>query len=158
MGSGVGWGERRLRGGLVDDAGDGEDRRNGCGEDGVLKGEGGFGSALPEAGEEHEEEAKLSEEEHGPDTGLGEHVHRGAGGEEDGGDSEDGEEEEDGPGLSEVVAEEFARRGRGRGGRGGRAWRGFQRRWSGGRGRVGRCRPRRDRSRDGGSRRRGGRG
>jgi len=54
------------------------DRENGwqCGGgDGVLEGEGGFGSALPEAGEEHEEEAELGEEKHGPDTRLREHVH-----------------------------------------------------------------------------------
>jgi hypothetical protein len=44
-------------------------------EHGVLEGEGGFGSALPEAGEEHEEEAELREEERGPDARLREHVH-----------------------------------------------------------------------------------
>jgi hypothetical protein len=36
-------------------------RKNGCERDGVLEGEGGFGSALPEAGEKHEEEAELGE-------------------------------------------------------------------------------------------------
>jgi hypothetical protein len=40
-----------------------------------LEGEGGFGSALPEAGEEHEEEAELGEEKRGPDARLRKHVH-----------------------------------------------------------------------------------
>jgi hypothetical protein len=47
----------------------------GRGHDGVLEGEGGFGSALPETGEEHEEEAKLCEEKRRPDARLREHVH-----------------------------------------------------------------------------------
>jgi hypothetical protein len=70
-----------------------------------LEGERGFGSALPEAGEEHEEEAQLGEEKHGPDARLREHVHRDAGGEDDGGESEESEEEKDGPGFGEVSAE-----------------------------------------------------
>ncbi len=86
-------------------AGDGQDGERVGIEDGVLEGEGGLGSALPEAGEEHREEACLGEEEHGPDAGLGEHVHGGAGGEDDGGGSEEGEEEEGEPGSGEVVTE-----------------------------------------------------
>ena len=70
--------------------------------DGVLESEGGFCSALPEAGEEHEEETKLSEQEGGPDTRLGEHVHRCSRGKDDGGESEDSEKEKDGPGLREI--------------------------------------------------------
>jgi hypothetical protein len=70
-----------------------------------LEGQGGFGSALPEAGEEHKEEAELSEQEGGPDAGLSEHVHRCSRGEDDGGKSQDSEEEEDWPGLREVGAE-----------------------------------------------------
>jgi hypothetical protein len=56
-------------------AGDGKNGWQCRGGDGVLKGEGGFGSALPEAGEEHEEEAELGEEKRGPDARLREHVH-----------------------------------------------------------------------------------
>jgi hypothetical protein len=59
---------------------------------------------LPEAGEEHEEEAELSEEKRGPDARLREHVHCDAGGEDDGCESEEGEEEEDGPRFGEVSA------------------------------------------------------
>lgn len=73
--------------------------------DGVLKSERGFGSALPEAREEHEEEAELSEQEGGPDARLGEHVHRCSRGKDDGGESQDSEEEEDRPGLGEVCLE-----------------------------------------------------
>jgi hypothetical protein len=45
------------------------------GRNGVLEGEGGFGSALPEAGEKHHKEAELGEEKRGPDARLREHVH-----------------------------------------------------------------------------------
>ena len=122
--------------------------------DGVLEGEGGFGSALPEAGEEHEEETELGEEEGGPDAGLREHVHRDAGGEDDGGESEEGEEEEDGPGAEEVAAEGSPGGAEGAANAAvGFGWCRCER--GGGAGRAGRCRPRRDRSRDGGWRRRG---
>ena len=50
-------------------------RAEGC-EDRVLEGEGGFGPALPEAGEQHDKEAELGEQERGPDPRLREHVHR----------------------------------------------------------------------------------
>jgi hypothetical protein len=56
-------------------AGDGRNGWQCWGGDGVLEGERGFGSALPEAGEEHEEEAELGEEKRGPDARLREHVH-----------------------------------------------------------------------------------
>jgi hypothetical protein len=87
----------------IDFACDGKDGRKGWVGDWVLKDERGFGSALPEAGEEHKEETELGKKKHGPDAGLGEHVHCGAGGKDDGGESEDSEEEEDGPGLREVI-------------------------------------------------------
>ncbi len=45
------------------------------GGDGVLEGEGGFGSSLPEAGEKHHEEAELCEQKRWPDARLREHVH-----------------------------------------------------------------------------------
>ena len=47
----------------------------------------------------------MSQEELGPDAGLGERVHGDAAGERDGGGSEEGEEEEGTPGSAEVVAE-----------------------------------------------------
>jgi hypothetical protein len=53
----------------------GKDKWRCGGRDGVLESEGGFGSALPEAGEEHEKEAELGEEKRGPDARLREHVH-----------------------------------------------------------------------------------
>jgi hypothetical protein len=87
----------------VDYARDRKDWRQWRVGDGVLEGEGGFGTALPEAGEEHEEETELSEQEGGPDSGLSEHVHRGAGGKDDGAGAEESEEEEDRPGLGEVT-------------------------------------------------------
>jgi hypothetical protein len=92
-------------GGVDGRIGDGKDAEWVGGEDGVLEDEGGLGSALPETGEEHREEACLGEEEQGPDAGLGEHVHRSAGGEDDGRGSEEGEEEEGEPGSGEVVTE-----------------------------------------------------
>jgi hypothetical protein len=109
-GIGYGWGDGRLGGELnavmwmegidwVDYAGDGKNWRKGWVGDGILKDQRGFGSALPEAGEEHKEETELGEKKHGPDSGLGEHVHGGSGGEDDGAESEESEEEEDGPGL-----------------------------------------------------------
>lgn len=73
-----------------------------CAGDGILKGQGCLGSALPEAGEEHEEEAELGEQEGGPDPRLRKHVHRSVRSEDDSGESDDGEEEKDGPGLREV--------------------------------------------------------
>ena len=118
--------------------------------DGVLEGKGGFGSALPEAGEEHEEETDLGEQKGGPDARLREHVHRGPGGEDNGGESEKGEEEEDRPRLREVSAESSPGRGEGTT----NAAVGFAS-WREGGGQAGRCRPRPDRSRDGGQRRRG---
>jgi hypothetical protein len=60
---------------------------------------------LPETGEQEEEQAELSEQEGGPDSRLGEHVHGGAGGEDDGCCSEESEKEEDRPRLREVGAE-----------------------------------------------------
>jgi hypothetical protein len=51
-------------------------------ENGVLEDERRLGAALPEAHEEHQEESCLGDEKHGPDMRLGEHVHRGAAGEE----------------------------------------------------------------------------
>jgi len=81
---------------LANDRKDGKGRG---GEDGVLEGEGCLGSALPEACEQEEEEAKLGEEEGWPDSRLRQHVHGDAGGEDDGGRSEECEEEEDGPRL-----------------------------------------------------------
>jgi hypothetical protein len=106
-----GWGDGRLGGELdtvmwmegisrVDYVCDGK----GWVGDWVLQDERGFGSALPETGEEHKEETELGEKKHRPDAGLREHVHCGAGGKDDGGESEDSEEEEDGPGLREVIA------------------------------------------------------
>jgi hypothetical protein len=89
----------------VDGCRDGEDGWQGGVEDWVLQGECGFYSSLPEAGEEHEEETKLNQEEGGPDSGLGEHVDGDSGGEHHSGCSDDGEEEEDGPCLGEVGAE-----------------------------------------------------
>jgi hypothetical protein len=70
-----------------------------------LEGERGFGSALPEAGEEHQEETELGEEKHRPDARLRKHVHGDAGGEDDGTESEESEEEKDGPGFGEMSAE-----------------------------------------------------
>ncbi len=58
----------------IDYARDGKDWRQGGSCDGVLEGERGLDSALPEAGEEHQEEAELSEQEGGPYARLGEHV------------------------------------------------------------------------------------
>jgi len=87
---------------LANDRTNGQGRR---GEDGVLEGERGLGSTLPEASEQVEKEAKLSEEEGWPDSRLREHMHGDAGGENDGGRSEDGEKEEDGPGLRKVSTE-----------------------------------------------------
>jgi hypothetical protein len=85
--------------------GDGKDVQGVGIDDGVLERESGLGSALPEAGEEHEEETNLGEEELGPDTGLGERVHGDAAGKGGGGGSEEREEEEGTPGSAEVVAE-----------------------------------------------------
>ena len=87
---------------LANDRKDGQGRR---GEDGVLEGERCLGSALPEASEQEKEEAKLGEEEGWPDSRLREHMHRSAGGEDDGGRSEDGEKEKYGPRLRKVSAE-----------------------------------------------------
>jgi len=87
----------------VDDTGDGKDWRERRVEDGILHGERGLGTALPEASEEHEEETELGEKKHGPNARLREHVHRGAGSKDDGGESEEGEEEEDGPRFGEVL-------------------------------------------------------
>jgi hypothetical protein len=64
---------KRIEG--IHGAGDRKNRWQRWGGDGVLKGEGGFGTALPEAGEKHEEQAELGEEKHGPDARLREHVH-----------------------------------------------------------------------------------
>ena len=86
----------------VDDTSDGKDWRESRVKDGILYGERGLGTALPEACEEHEEEAELGEKKHGPDARLRKHMHRDAGGEDDGGESEEGEEEEDGPRFGEV--------------------------------------------------------
>jgi hypothetical protein len=61
--------------GGIGGTGDGKNGWKRRGGDGVLEGEGGFRSALPEAGEEHEEEAELGEEKGGPDARLREHVH-----------------------------------------------------------------------------------
>jgi hypothetical protein len=58
----------------IDYAGDGKDWRQWGRCDGVLEGERGLDSALPEAGEEHEEETELSEQERRPYARLGEHV------------------------------------------------------------------------------------
>jgi len=70
-----------------------------------LENERSFGSALPEAREEHEEETELGEQECWPDARLGEHVRRCSRREDDCGESEDGEEEEYWPGLREIGAE-----------------------------------------------------
>jgi hypothetical protein len=125
IGHGLGdWGDGVMFGGESDAAtrveGIGEIDGAGAGkngwkrrEDGVLKSEGGFGSALPEAGEEHEEETKLGEQKRGPDARLGEHVHCGAGSQDDGGESEEREEKEDGPGFGEVTAKGSPRGGEG---------------------------------------------
>ena len=59
----------------IDYAGDWEDRWKFGRRDGVLESQGGLGSALPEAREEHEEQTELGEQEGGPDSELGEHVH-----------------------------------------------------------------------------------
>jgi hypothetical protein len=59
----------------VDYGGDGKNGWKTYVGDGVLQGERGFDSALPEAGEKHEEKTKLGEQEDGPDSGLSEHVH-----------------------------------------------------------------------------------
>jgi hypothetical protein len=61
--------------GGISGAGDRESGWQRRGGDGVLEGEGGFGSALPEAGEKHHEEAELGEQKRWPDARLREHVH-----------------------------------------------------------------------------------
>ena len=73
---------------LANDRKDGQRRRA---EDGILEGEGRFGSALPKASEQENEKAKLGEQEGWPDSWLREHMHGSARGEDDGGDPEDGE-------------------------------------------------------------------
>jgi hypothetical protein len=73
---------------LANDRNNGQRRR---GEGRVLEGEGCFGSALPEASEQENEEAKLGEKKNWPDSGLSEHMHGSACGEDDGGRPEDGE-------------------------------------------------------------------
>ena len=59
----------------VDCAGDGQNWRESGVGDWVLEGERGLDSALPEAGEEHEKEPELCEQESRPDARLREHVH-----------------------------------------------------------------------------------
>lgn len=60
---------------------------------------------MPEAGEEHEEKAELSEEEDGPDAGLGQHVHGDSGGERKGGEAEERKADEAEVGAVMVVAQ-----------------------------------------------------
>jgi hypothetical protein len=79
----------------------------------VLKDEGGFGSALPEAGEEHQEEAQLSDKKHGPDTGLGQDMHRRASGEKGGERSQSRKQEKDQPYASEMVSKQPEGRAKG---------------------------------------------
>ena len=75
----------------------------------MLKHERGLGSPLPEAGKEHKEESQLSGEEHGPDSGLSEHVDGCATREEDGGGAEDGEKEKYEPGAKKIGPERVKR-------------------------------------------------
>jgi len=89
----------------ADTADDGWDRQWRWGEDRILKSQGSLRSALPETGEQEEEQAELSEQEGGPDSRLGEHVHGDSGGEDDGCCSKEGEKEKDRPHLREVSAE-----------------------------------------------------